>query len=819
MEAPEHTFRSTDERQNGPEYLNEAIAPAFKVDSQRFWKTIYLIIGVLMVWIAVALASPYFYVTEILPNKGLLRDVQTSLDGSQVLVLSEQKTGATTFYFSTNTGQTWTYYDHFLAIAQLSIDWKTGNGIGTSKDFPSSSVYRTNDYGRSWESVELPATAQAPTPSFMYPKEHRLAMDWKTGTGFLLTATHVFKTNDGGQKWEILPTKAPLKTMHSICLDAKQSRGYLFDRNLYGSLYSHDLKEWQLVLPTYFLLHPHTLQTVELDQNGDLYALLRQKEGSTNKLYKFGSDYFGTNKRFTALPETIGLPDTGFSPSLLSNVIGGTYLIANESGDYYRISNQQLADGIKLNFDSSKIVKFWQWKHRLVIGGFQKGNSFQLAFSADLGGKWRSMPFLKKADCPLWLTRLNQGILSLLIISVGYLLYLLYLMSKTHQGRPRDISRIHSDSPTADDKLGFSVTTHSVVRLFKSARTKLPLTIALSGNWGKGKSSFMKQVRHELDKDDQFVTLWFNVWHYQTEEHMLSSFFTHIFESLGNKYSVRSIKQFRNWFLFKMSLGYVQFKCLSYWEKFRIYMGCFLITPLLIYLLALLTQPISGQSIFARMYDGMFYLGDYMLGNPTPQTETYLSKTNKFFDFFLSPSAELSFPIAIQLVLWAVGFFLLKKGELPKGLNTLTQIIPFEKFRLETNKSELTLRDTFKKELNYLLEVANIRKKKLVVFLDDFDRISGDKVREMLETINFVTDTASQSKGGRASPEIVFMVAMSLDETLQQLGKVLNLSDDKMANKKKAALYIEKLVDLVVPIPSYDEKDIQEYVDSLLQEG
>ena len=42
-----------------------------------------------------------------------------------------------------------------------------------------------------------------------------------------------------------------------------------------------------------------------------------------------------------------------------------------------------------------------------------------------------------------------------------------------------------------------------------------PLTIALQGDWGTGKTSLMNLIKQSLIKQDaQFLTVWFNTWQY-----------------------------------------------------------------------------------------------------------------------------------------------------------------------------------------------------------------------------------------------------------------------------------------------------------------
>jgi KAP family P-loop domain len=54
------------------------------------------------------------------------------------------------------------------------------------------------------------------------------------------------------------------------------------------------------------------------------------------------------------------------------------------------------------------------------------------------------------------------------------------------------------DSPASLDTLGFKAYVESVARFLESRSTRPPLTTSIEGEWGTGKSSFMKQLQKRL---------------------------------------------------------------------------------------------------------------------------------------------------------------------------------------------------------------------------------------------------------------------------------------------------------------------------------
>ncbi len=82
-----------------------------------------------------------------------------------------------------------------------------------------------------------------------------------------------------------------------------------------------------------------------------------------------------------------------------------------------------------------------------------------------------------------------------------------------------------SDRPLAwgdTDYLGFKPIARGLSRLLRNENTEPPLTVAITGPWGSGKSSLMNLLCEEL-VGWEFRPVWFNVWHHQQEEHLLAS--------------------------------------------------------------------------------------------------------------------------------------------------------------------------------------------------------------------------------------------------------------------------------------------------------
>lgn len=73
------------------------------------------------------------------------------------------------------------------------------------------------------------------------------------------------------------------------------------------------------------------------------------------------------------------------------------------------------------------------------------------------------------------------------------------------------------DSPRDD---GLNFLNYAQVLAKAVAGTPGPFTIGILGEWGMGKTSLMRLVQDELPEDNN-VTVWFNAWQYEREEHPL----------------------------------------------------------------------------------------------------------------------------------------------------------------------------------------------------------------------------------------------------------------------------------------------------------
>lgn len=79
-------------------------------------------------------------------------------------------------------------------------------------------------------------------------------------------------------------------------------------------------------------------------------------------------------------------------------------------------------------------------------------------------------------------------------------------------------AKILLDVPVDDGVLGFDNYRDALINIIKSSDPRF--TIGIFGGWGTGKTTLMRMMKKKLD-DEGEVTVWFNPWEYEKEEHLI----------------------------------------------------------------------------------------------------------------------------------------------------------------------------------------------------------------------------------------------------------------------------------------------------------
>lgn len=359
-------------------------------------------------------------------------------------------------------------------------------------------------------------------------------------------------------------------------------------------------------------------------------------------------------------------------------------------------------------------------------------------------------------------------------------------------------ARLIENTPTTNDALNFKINKQVVVQTIKNKFTVPPVNIVISGEWGSGKSSLMKQIQEEFADDEKTIPLWFNVWHMQTEQHLIGTFVNSMLRHLDtNKES----------FKFRFRLFWLRLKTLNFSSRFTVFLLLANIAAILLYLL--MKIPIDSKYI-----DSFRAL-----------TAPVLDGIQVLFSPLFNLSADKPLPYILTIISTIAGGYLISKEFVPSGLSKFFNLIPKDKFKIETALVDTGFRERYKKEVWEIFRASQKSGYRFLVFIDDIDRIEGKKIIELLETINFITDTASKPQGinEKFRPPIYFIMGMYLEEIIRNVDTQLR-ENEKGASANGStheynlgARYMEKMIDLIVKVPALheiDKKDVN--VNSLL---
>jgi KAP-like P-loop domain-containing protein len=325
------------------------------------------------------------------------------------------------------------------------------------------------------------------------------------------------------------------------------------------------------------------------------------------------------------------------------------------------------------------------------------------------------------------------------------------------------------------DSLNFTPMALGLSRFIRNPKTEPPVTIAIEGKWGEGKSSVMGLLRGDLEKS-RYRPVWFNAWHHQSEEQLLAALLEHI-----KSQAVPPWWHIDNW-IFRARL--LHFRLRQKWP-----------------LVVLLVLALCGSIAFELARHGL--------------------KTDDFFKFgtdliklvkYLLPWSSQSQPpedlghfglVATVLAVFAAVFkkaraFGINPAKLTDNLRDAATI--------KDVKPDPGVRPRFAREFGDLCKAWSWGGRRVIIFIDDLDRCRPESVVTVLESINFLT-TAGDCiiVLGMAQEQVTHCVGLgfkdlALAEAAYQ-GSGNTDQEKAAARYKYGELYIRKLVNIVAQLP------------------
>ncbi|GAC16619.1 KAP family P-loop NTPase fold protein [Aliiglaciecola lipolytica] len=302
-----------------------------------------------------------------------------------------------------------------------------------------------------------------------------------------------------------------------------------------------------------------------------------------------------------------------------------------------------------------------------------------------------------------------------------------------------------SDSPANDltqDKLGFQEISSALSRFLRNSGTKAPLTIAITGLWGSGKSSLMYFLKQNLESF-RLHPVWVNAWHHQNEEQFLAGLLSAIQSHAIPPFWTAAGMLYR-WNLLKMRWVEAPLFFFSVTVIFLCSLGYILTSG------EATLKPLSDFSTESIPYLGAVF-GAFSLLRGGMDRISGMVNTNPLKSLFRSPGRNLDL------------------------------------------RANLGLREKFAKEFSLLCNALG--DSTLTIFIDDLDRCKEQRIMDVMETINYLVSSGD-------CYIIVGMEREPIENAICSYYQSTHTDVDQDALKIKAKRYLEKIINIEIPVPT-----------------
>ncbi len=321
-------------------------------------------------------------------------------------------------------------------------------------------------------------------------------------------------------------------------------------------------------------------------------------------------------------------------------------------------------------------------------------------------------------------------------------------------------------------------------RFLRNVNTEPPLTIAITGRWGSGKSSLMNLLQEDLR---QFGArpVWFNAWHHREEEHLLVALFA----------AVRRHGP-PGWWLDRG----LAFRLRLLWLRSR--------TAFVNLFYLLLFAAIAAITV----HWSLPWLG-------LPETEELLRRVAAWLDsdgelsnFVRDYGGAILSSGGLMLAgLWLRG----KMVALPANPAKLVAAVA-RRASIGDFSDKLSFRDRFGEQFSEVCQALRTRTSPgLVILVDDLDRCPPEDTLKILEAVNyFVSAGPCIVILGMDRRQVEYCVGLGFEKLVEGLPEDELLYEDELVRDSEGRVekiakqrafarhYLEKLVNVEVPVPA-----------------
>lgn len=357
------------------------------------------------------------------------------------------------------------------------------------------------------------------------------------------------------------------------------------------------------------------------------------------------------------------------------------------------------------------------------------------------------------------------------------------------------VCHLLADGPVEDvlnDKLGFRDVAVGLAQFLRNPKTAPPLTVAISGRWGSGKTSIMKMTETELRRE-QYPTVWFNAWHHRQETSMLAALLVQVRAKVSLPWMSKEGLPFR------LKLVWKRFNSATF-PRWKLALAIMAMS------LGIGYAYVNREPFYSVADTTTHYVDKHLLGEPGPAMA---------HDKKAEPSD--------WLILTLFGTATFKVVSFLRGAAKVFPVFALDPTKLLTQLTEnpkpvdlteqLGFRTQFAREFREALEsLESALGQRLVIFIDDLDRCQPQHVIEVLETVNYMVSSGPCIVVfGIAEEEVRHYVglhfravanSMAKDPSSKEGGR--RLPPGVPGQLKFASRYLEKLINVEIRVPQAD---------------
>jgi len=326
--------------------------------------------------------------------------------------------------------------------------------------------------------------------------------------------------------------------------------------------------------------------------------------------------------------------------------------------------------------------------------------------------------------------------------------------------------------PGEKDAAGAGLLAKRLCRFFMNRHTQPPLTLAITGDWGSGKSSVLNLLAAELRQSGR-RPVWFNAWHHQKEEHLFAALLQAVRQQAVPPVTTRAGLAVR------ARLAWSRIR-----RRWLLWLGAVMLIAALLGAMSATEFPSWSEAWKAIRSAAP----DNKDPNKTPLWKEWTAA-------LLAPGTALA--VFLQLV----GTFRdrLKTAGLDPGR---LMAVAAGTTRWRDLGGQLAFRVRFAEALQEV--TAALGNNNLTILIDDLDRCDPRAVAEVMEAVNFLTSSGNCFVVmAVARPQVLKAMGLAHAEMAKEMAPE-GMHDEREIRDHYAQRYLDKLIQIEMPVPKFD---------------